>query len=231
MSQNNDLLTTFQRVVLSVIILSIISVILESEITIAKKYFYIFNFVNLFFAVFFLLEFIYRFIREILVEKKITFFKFITSPYNIIDFLSFAPYFLLSNMNETFLLRVFRIFRMFKMVRAFQNNTAIGSVVKTIVEKKKEIIFSLLITVFIIFVSSIILYIVEGPSNPEHFGSIPRAFWWATITLTTIGYGDVYPVTVLGKIATVIISICGIGIVAIPTGIIAGSFTSNLNNK
>lgn len=117
------------------------------------------------------------------------------------------------------------------MVRAFQNNTAIGSVVKTIVEKKKEIIFSLLITVFIIFVSSIILYIVEGPSNPEHFGSIPRAFWWATITLTTIGYGDVYPVTVLGKIATVIISICGIGIVAIPTGIIAGSFTSNLNNK
>jgi len=231
MSQNNNLLTTFQRVVLSVIILSIISVILESEITIAKKYFYIFNFVNLFFAVFFLLEFIYRFIREILVEKKITFFKFITSPYNIIDFLSFAPYFLLSNMNETFLLRVFRIFRMFKMVRAFQNNTAIGSVVKTIVEKKKEIIFSLLITVFIIFVSSIILYIVEGPSNPEHFGSIPRAFWWATITLTTIGYGDVYPVTVLGKIATVIISICGIGIVAIPTGIIAGSFTSNLNNK
>jgi len=231
MSQNNNLLTTFQRVVLSVIILSIISVILESEITIAKKYFYIFNSVNLFFAVFFLLEFIYRFIREILVEKKITFFKFITSPYNIIDFLSFAPYFLLSNMNETFLLRVFRIFRMFKMVRAFQNNTAIGSVVKTIVEKKKEIIFSLLITVFIIFVSSIILYIVEGPSNPEHFGSIPRAFWWATITLTTIGYGDVYPVTVLGKIATVIISICGIGIVAIPTGIIAGSFTSNLNNK
>ena len=231
MTKEKNLLSVFQKVVLSVIILSIISVILESEITIAKKYFYIFNSVNLFFAVFFLLEFIYRFIREILVEKKITFFKFITSPYNIIDFLSFAPYFLLSNINETFLLRVFRIFIMFKMVRAFQNNTAIGSVVKTIVEKKKEIIFSLLITVFIIFVSSIILYIVEGPSNPEHFGSIPRAFWWATITLTTIGYGDVYPVTVLGKIATVIISICGIGIVAIPTGIIAGSFTSNLNNK
>ena len=231
MSQNNNLLTTFQRVVLSVIILSIISVILESEITIAKKYVSIFYYLNFFFAVFFLVEFIYRFLKEIFLEKKTTFFKFITSPYNIIDFLSFAPYFLLSNMNETFLLRVFRIFRMFKMVRAFQNNTAIGSVVKTIVEKKKEIIFSLLITVFIIFVSSIILYIVEGPSNPEHFGSIPRAFWWATITLTTIGYGDVYPVTVLGKIATVIISICGIGIVAIPTGIIAGSFTSNLNNK
>ena len=139
MTKEKNLLSVFQKVVLSVIILSIISVILESEITIAKKYFYIFNFVNLFFAVFFLLEFIYRFIREILVEKKITFFKFVTSPYNIIDFLSFAPYFLLSNMNETFLLRVFRIFRMFKMVRAFQNNTAIVRVVNTIFEKKKKL--------------------------------------------------------------------------------------------
>ena len=231
MSQNNNLLTTFQRVVLSVIILSIISVILESEITIAKKYFYIFNSVNLFFAVFFLLEFIYRFIREILVEKKTTFFKFVTSPYNIIDFLSFAPYFILSNMNETFLLRIFRVFRMFKMIKVFEKNKAINGVIKTIIQKKKEIVFSLVITVFIIFIASIVLYVVEGPSNPDHFGSIPRAFWWATITLTTIGYGDVYPITVLGKIATVVISICGIGIVAIPTGIIAGSFSNNLQKK
>ena len=231
MTKEKNLLSVFQKVVLSVIILSIISVILESEITIAKKYFYIFNFVNLFFAVFFLLEFIYRFIREILVEKKITFFKFITSPYNIIDFLSFAPYFILSNMNETFLLRIFRVFRMFKMIKVFEKNKAINGVIKTIIQKKKEIIFSLVITVFIIFIASIVLYVVEGPSNPDHFGSIPRAFWWATITLTTIGYGDVYPITVLGKIATVIISICGIGIVAIPTGIIAGSFSNNLQKK
>ena len=231
MTKEKNLLSVFQKVVLSVIILSIISVILESEITIAKKYFYIFNSVNLFFAVFFLLEFIYRFIREILVEKKITFFKFVTSPYNIIDFLSFAPYFILSNMNETFLLRIFRVFRMFKMIKVFEKNKAINGVIKTIIQKKKEIIFSLVITVFIIFIASIVLYVVEGPSNPDHFGSIPRAFWWATITLTTIGYGDVYPITVLGKIATVVISICGIGIVAIPTGIIAGSFSNNLQKK
>ena len=139
MTKEKNLLSVFQKIVLSVIILSIISVVLESEITIAKKYVSIFYYLNFFFAVFFLVEFIYRFLKEIFLEKKTTFFKFITSPYNIIDFLSFAPYFLLSNMNETFLLRVFRIFRMFKMVRAFQNNTAIGSVVKTIVEKKKKL--------------------------------------------------------------------------------------------
>ena len=187
---------------------------------------------NLFFAVFFLLEFCYRFIKEVFLDKKkISILKFVTSPYNIIDFLAFAPYFLLSNLNETFLLRIFRIFRVLKMIKTIEKNKAINGVVKAINQKKKEIIFSLVITVFIIFIASIILYLVEGPYNAENFGSIPRAFWWATITLTTIGYGDVYPVTILGKVATVIISICGIGIVAIPTGIIAGSFSSNLKKK
>ena len=85
-------------------------------------------------------------------------------------------------------------------------------------------------TIFIIL-SAIVLYLVEGKNHPEAFGSILRAFWWATITLTTIGYGDVYPITILWKIATVIISISGIGIVAIPTGIIAGSFSSIINKK
>ena len=231
MTKEKNLLSVFQKIVLSVIILSIISVVLESEITIAKKYVSIFYYLNFFFAVFFLVEFIYRFLKEIFLEKKTTFFKFITSPYNIIDFLSFAPYFILSNMNETFLLRIFRVFRMFKMIKVFEKNKAINGVIKTIIQKKKEIVFSLVITVFIIFIASIVLYVVEGPSNPDHFGSIPRAFWWATITLTTIGYGDVYPITVLGKIATVVISICGIGIVAIPTGIIAGSFSNNLQKK
>ena len=67
--------------------------------------------------------------------------------------------------------------------------------------------------------------------HSDAFGSILRAFWWATITLTTIGYGDVYPITILGKISTVVISISRIGIVAIPTGIIAGSFSSILSKK
>jgi len=232
MKKKINQITIFQKVVIYIILASLITVVLESEALIANKYFKLFLFLNLFFAVFFLLEFCYRFIKEVFLDKKkISILKFVTSPYNIIDFLAFAPYFLLSNLNETFLLRIFRIFRVLKMIKTIEKNKAINGVVKAINQKKKEIIFSLVITVFIIFIASIILYVVEGPSNPDHFGSIPRAFWWATITLTTIGYGDVYPVTILGKVATVIISICGIGIVAIPTGIIAGSFSSNLNKK
>ena len=75
------------------------------------------------------------------------------------------------------------------------------------------------------------LFPAEGKTQPDAFGSIIRSFWWSTITLTTIGYGDVYPITILGKIATTIIAIAGIGIVAIPAGIIAGSFSEITNKK
>ena len=98
-------------------------------------------------------------------------------------------------------------------------------------KRKNEILFSLAITVIIILFTSIVIYLAEGSAQPEAFGSIPRAFWWSTITLTTIGYGDVYPITIIGKICTVIISISGIGIVAIPTGIIAAGFSELLNKK
>lgn len=232
MKKKINKISIFQKVVIYAIIASLITVVLESEVLIANKYFRLFFFLNLFFAIFFLIEFCYRFSKEVFFDKKkVSILQFVTSPYNIIDFLAFAPYFLLSNINETFLLRIFRIFRVLKMVKTIESNKAINGVIKAITRKKKEIMFSLIITVFIIFIASIILYLVEGHYNTENFGSIPRAFWWATITLTTIGYGDVYPVTILGKVATVIISICGIGIVAIPTGIIAGSFSANLNKK
>ena len=82
-----------------------------------------------------------------------------------------------------------------------------------------------------LIIASIILYLAEGKAQPEAFGSIIRSFWWSTITLTTIGYGDVYPITILGKIATTIIAIAGIGIVALPAGIIAGSFSEIVNKK
>ena len=85
--------------------------------------------------------------------------------------------------------------------------------------------------IFRMLIASIVLYLAEGKAQPEAFGSIIRSFWWSTITLTTIGYGDVYPITILGKIATTIIAIAGIGIVALPAGIIAGSFSEIVNKK
>ena len=90
-------------------------------------------------------------------------------------------------------------------------------------------IFAFVITFIIIFISAICLYLIEGDIYPEAFGSIPRALWWSSVTLTTIGYGDIIPITVLGKILTILITIASIGIIAIPTGILAAGFSEALN--
>jgi voltage-gated potassium channel len=82
-----------------------------------------------------------------------------------------------------------------------------------------------------LYVSAMLLYFIEGENNPQSFGSITRALWWAVVTLTTVGYGDVYPVTVLGRIVAGIVAITGIGIVALPTAILASSFAEEFRER
>ena len=232
--QTNNKFNKPQKFIFFIILLSVISVVLETERTIYVKYSEVFFYVNYFFAIFFATEYSIKFLtihyrKEYKgIEGKI---KYFFSFYSIIDLVAFVPFFIFPEYNELFLLRIFRLIRILKLANFLNRVEFIRNVLHVLDVKKKEIIFSLGITIFIIFLSAIVLYLVEGKNQPEAFGSIIRAFWWATITLTTIGYGDVYPLTILGKIATVIISISGIGIVAIPTGIIAGSFSSILSKK
>jgi voltage-gated potassium channel len=82
-----------------------------------------------------------------------------------------------------------------------------------------------------VLASATALYLVEGPVQPEQFGSIPRALWWAVATLTTIGYGDVYPVTALGKLLAGVTAITSIGLVAMPTGILAAAFSDAMQRR
>ena len=91
-------------------------------------------------------------------------------------------------------------------------------------KSRTQLLGSLVITLFAIFISSIFMYMVESRLQPEQFGSIPRAMWWSMVTLTTVGYGDVYPITALGKMISSIVAILGIGIVALPAGIIAANY-------
>ena len=86
---------------------------------------------------------------------------------------------------------------------------------------------SLVVTLFLLFISAILLYFVEGSVQPEAL-EVPRAMWWAMSALTTVGYGDVYPITVIGKICAGIISLISIGVVALPAGIIAANFSEKL---
>jgi voltage-gated potassium channel len=224
----NNNFNLIQKIILVFILLSVFVAVLESEDSIYQIFRNYFYYVNNFFAIFFLIEYLIRFFTIHYTEKYRSGFghiKYLFSFYSIIDLLSFVPFFLLANNPQFFLLRLFRLFRILKMAKVISQTKFIRDVFGVLAEKKKEIILSISITIFVIFVASVCLYLVEGNIQPEQFGSIPRAFWWATITLTTIGYGDVYPITFLGKLFTIIITVFGIGTVAIPAGIIAGAFS------
>ena len=232
--QTNNKFNNIQKFIFVIIIFSIISVVLETEKSIYSTYSEVFYYLNYFFAFFFAIEYFLRLLTcqyrksFIGIEGKI---KYIFSFYSLIDLIAFLPFFVFPEYNELFLLRIFRLFRLLKLANFVNKIEFVRNVINVLNLKKKEIFFSISITIFIIFISSIFLYLVEGKYQPEAFGSIIRSFWWATITLTTIGYGDVYPITILGKIATIIISISGIGIIAIPTGIIAGAFSKSMSKK
>jgi voltage-gated potassium channel len=88
-----------------------------------------------------------------------------------------------------------------------------------------------LAALFVLLVSATCLYAVEGPRQPDKFGSIPRALWWSVVTLTTIGYGDVYPATTLGKFLTGITAVVGVGLIATPAGILAAAFSDALQKQ
>lgn len=156
--------------------------------------------------------------------------KFIFSFFGIIDFLAILPFYLSFGVDLRSLraLRFLRLFRIFKLVRY---NRAMNHFTTAIKSAKEEIFLFLFITLILIYFSAVGIYYFENKAQPEHFSSIFDSLWWAIITLTTVGYGDVYPITVGGKVFTFIILMIGLGIVAIPTGIISSALTKSVDKN
>ncbi|MFV0572719.1 MAG: ion transporter [Xanthomarina gelatinilytica] len=156
--------------------------------------------------------------------------KFIFSFFGIIDFLAILPFYLSFGVDLRSLraLRFLRLFRIFKLVRY---NRAINHFTNAIKSSKEEILLFLFVTLILIYFAAVGIYYFENAAQPEHFSSIFDSLWWAIVTLTTVGYGDVYPITVGGKVFTFIILLIGLGIVAIPTGIISSALTKSVDSN
>ncbi len=151
--------------------------------------------------------------------------KYIISPMALVDLAAILPFYLplqgRVDLRFVRILRLFRIFRLLKMVRYSNALKLFGEVIRM---KKAELLLALwMVVVILIFVSSL-MYVVEHDAQPVAFGSIPAAMWWGIISLTTVGYGDVYPITALGQVLGGVIALLGVGLIAIPTGILASGF-------
>ena len=149
----------------------------------------------------------------------------------IVDLIAILPNILIFFIQDLILLKLLRLIRMFRIIKLFKTNKSLQISIQAIVNSKSQLISSIAITLLLLLFGAIILYLVEGHIQPETFGSIHRAMWWSMATLTTVGYGDVYPITLMGKICASFIAIIGIGVVALPAGIIAANFTKGLAKK
>ena len=150
--------------------------------------------------------------------------KFIFSFDGLVDLLTILPFFFLSGMGAVRFLRVARIFHLFRINTQYESFQVITSVLK---EKRNAILYSVFIIVVLILASSLTMYSVEHAAQPETFKNAFSGILWSVSTVFTVGYGDIYPVTVLGRVMGVIITFLGVGAVAIPTGILSAGFVEH----
>lgn len=158
--------------------------------------------------------------------------RFALRPLLIIDLVAILPFYLpiIIPFDLRFLraLRLIRILRMLKMGRYSESLRLFASVLKS---KKEELVIAVFVTFILLIVSSSLMYFVENEAQPENFSSIPDAMWWGVATMTTVGYGDVYPVTPVGRFLGAIIAILGIGMFALPAGILASGFVEEIQKR
>ncbi len=226
----------FDVFIISLIMLNIILVILESFEDLAVKYEEIFRAFEGLSVAIFTVEILLRIytcdLKFHMRNKFHSFFTYIISPLAIIDFLAVLPFYLplLIPIDLRFLriLRLTRILRVLKFNRYSSSLEIIGKIIK---KRRSDLLVTMFITFLLLLLASSIMYYIENDTQPESFPNIIASFWWAIATLTTVGYGDVYPVTALGKIVSGIIALLGVGLVALPTGIISSAFVEILKRK
>ena len=157
--------------------------------------------------------------------------RFATSPMALVDLAAILPFyvpFIGVDLRSIRGLRLLRILRVAKVWRYYSALQLMGRVFKA---KKEELVLTGVVMVLILVLSSTLLFYAENSAQPKVFSSIPAAMWWAVATLTTVGYGDIYPVTVFGKICAAIIAVLGIGMFAIPTGILGAGFVEEIQMR
>lgn len=155
--------------------------------------------------------------------------RYILSLMAIIDLLAILPFYLPMimpfNLKSLRLLRITRLLRIFKMNRYTNALNKVGAVFRA---KSSQLVSSMLVVFMLIVLSSILMFNIENAAQPEAFTNIFDSMWWAIATFTTVGYGDIFPITILGKLLSAVIAFLGIGLVAVPTGIISAGFVEQI---
>lgn len=226
----------FDIFIMVLIVLNVFAVIVETVEPVYQAYKAYFYYFELFTIVVFSVEYVIR-VWVCTLEDRYSHpvwgrIKYVLSLEALIDLLAILPFYLplFLSMDARFL-RILRLFRLLRVFKLGRYSVAFQLIVNVLRKRKEELLITFTLLIVMLILAASLMYYIEHEAQPEVFTSIPATMWWAIATLTTVGYGDVYPVTPLGKLLGSFIAILGIGIFALPTGIIATSFERELADR
>ncbi|MFT6926148.1 MAG: voltage-gated potassium channel [Psychromonas sp.] len=208
----------FTFTVQSLIVISLITFSIDTLPDLSLEIKKILNIIEVVTVGIFTLEYVLRFIIS---ERKL---KFIFSFYGLVDLLAILPFYIASGFDLR-AIRIFRLLRLVRILKLFKYNQAINRFHRALVIAKEELILFGFVAVIMLYLSAVGIYYCENAAQPEQFKSVFHSLWWSVTTLTTVGYGDMYPITAGGKLFTFFILTIGLGIVAIPTGLVASALS------
>lgn len=233
--ENDFISNIIDGVIIFLITLNVLLVILDT-FSLSENYNKISKTIELVSIVIFTIEYLIRFWTSDLKYPQLNSskarLKHTFSFMSLIDLLAILPFYMpfvfVVDLRVLRALRIVRLFRLFKINRYTKSFSNILAVFRN---RKFELISSFFIVFLLMIISSVIMYSLENPAQPDVFSNALSGLWWAVATFTTVGYGDIYPITVGGKIMAGIMAILGIGLVAVPTGIISAGFIEMMNHN
>lgn len=216
-----------ERFIYVVIVLNLVAMVVESEPNLPKFIERYLGYFELFSIVLFSFEYIVR--TAVSLKKKDN---YNTSFFGLIDLLSVIPFYFQSLIGfDGRFVRVFRLFRITRILKLGKFNKSFELLGRGINNVKRELYLTFFIAFVMLFFSATGIYYLENGIQPKNFTSITESFWWAVASLTGVGFEEIYPMTLGGKIFGTIISLVGVGVVAVPTGIISASFVEIINEE
>jgi len=222
--------------IVTLVFCNIVAVVIQTEKNISLEYNAYFSVLEIISVSFFTIEY---FLRLWICTQHKPFnkpvwgrIKYMLTPMAIIDLLAILPYYLLLLTPIDFrfisILRFFRLLRIFKLRRY---SHAVNTLWRVIVDKKEELIINFVTILVLLVLSSSLMYYIEHDSQPQLFSSIPATMWWSVSTLTTVGYGDMVPITPFGKLLSACIAMLGIAMFALPAALLSSGFTEQIKNQ
>lgn len=227
-------LSILNKAIVAAIVISVVFAVVESEHEIYDPHADLFHAIEIGFSLLFLVEYVAR----LWVAPEDPRFsgrggrlRWALTPAALLDLLAVTPLLIHAIGGEAYvmrMLRVVRVLRLAKLGRFTQASRALSTAVHA---RRYELIISVGVALFILLITSTLMYIVEGHAQPQVFGSIPRSMWWAIATLTTVGYGDAVPITPFGRVLGGITAITGVGLIAMPAGILAAAMSDAIHAR